>query len=91
LCTQAIRPVQPTPTTTQCCEFKNANLTDSAGHSYSFDKGWGYGLGVQAMFGKNLFGQLEYMPNQYTDRDAAPGGTVKLESNVSGLAAGYEL
>lgn len=70
--------------------FLNANLTDSAGHSYSFDNGWGYGLGVQAMFGKNWFGQLEYMVNQYNDRAAAAGDTVKLKSNVYALTAGYK-
>lgn len=70
--------------------YLNARLQDSAGNSYSFDNGWGYGLGVQALFGKHWFGQLEYMVNRYHDRAAAAGDTVKLQSNVYALTAGYQ-
>ena len=42
------------------------------------------------MFGKYWFGQLEYMVNQYKDRDAGAGDTVKLKSNVYALTAGYK-
>lgn len=70
--------------------YLNASLKDSTGRSYSFDNGWGYGVGVQAMFGKNWFGQLEYMVNQYNDRSAEPGYTLKLRSNVYALSAGYK-
>ena len=70
--------------------YLNANLRDSAGRSYSFDNGWGYGLGAQTMFGRNWFGQLEYMVNEYDDRAAAGGGTIKLKSNMYALTAGYK-
>jgi outer membrane immunogenic protein len=70
--------------------YLNANLKDSNGQSYSFDNGWGYGIGLQAMFGKNWFGQLEYMVNQYADRSPAPGDTLKLKANVYALSAGYK-
>ena len=70
--------------------YLNANLQDSMGHSYSLSNGWGYGIGVQALFGKHWFGQLEYMVNQYKDRDAGAGDTIKLKSNVYALTAGYQ-
>jgi opacity protein-like surface antigen len=70
--------------------YLNANLRDSQGHSYNFDNGWGYGLGVQAQFGKNWFGQLEYMVDQYNDRAPAPSDTLKLKSNIYTLTAGYK-
>ncbi len=70
--------------------YLNANLKDSLGNSYNFDNGWGYGLGVQAMFGKNWFGQLEYMVDQYNDRSVGAGDTLKLKSNIYMLTAGYK-
>lgn len=70
--------------------YLNATLKDSNGQSFSFDNGWGYGIGLQAMFGKNWFGQLEYMVNQYNDRAPVPGDTLKLKANVYALSAGYK-
>jgi opacity protein-like surface antigen len=70
--------------------YLNARLTDSLGHGYSFDNGWGYGIGVQTMFSKNWFGQLEYMFNEYADRTPAAGDTLKLKSSAYALTAGYK-
>jgi opacity protein-like surface antigen len=70
--------------------YLNADLQDATGQSFNFNNGWGYGIGVQALFGKNWFGQLEYMVNQYNDRTPAPGDTLKLKSNVYALTAGYK-
>ncbi|RFO96094.1 hypothetical protein DIC66_15365 [Rhodoferax lacus] len=70
--------------------YLNASLQNSTGSSLSFDNGWGYGLGVQALFGKNWFGQAEYMVDQYNDRSSMPGQTDKLKSSVFALTAGYK-
>jgi opacity protein-like surface antigen len=69
--------------------YLNASLQNSAGRSLSFDNGWGYGIGVQALFGKNWFGQAEYMADQYNDRSGMPGETDKLKSNILALTVGY--
>jgi len=70
--------------------YVNASLQNSSGSTVNFDTGWGLGLGVQAMFGKNWFGQAEYMADQYNDRNPVPNDTVKLKSNIFSLAVGYK-
>ena len=69
--------------------FLNASL-DGGGSTVKFDEGYGYGLGLQVLFNKNWFGQAEYMINQYSDRNAAVGETVKLKSGIYALTAGYK-
>jgi hypothetical protein len=68
--------------------YINANAQTSTGSSTRFDDGYGLGFGLQALFGKNWFGQAEFMMNQYTDK-AFPGETDKLKSGVFSLGAGY--
>lgn len=70
--------------------YLNTDLRDAYGNTFNFDSGWGYGLGVTAMFGKNWFGQLEYMVHQYNDRTPVPGDSLKLKSNMYALTAGYK-
>lgn len=70
--------------------YLNTDLRDASGNSFNFDSGWGYGVGLQAMFGKNWFGQVEYMVNQYNDRTPVPGDSLKLKSNMYALTAGYK-
>jgi hypothetical protein len=33
--------------------YLNTDLRDASGNSFNFDSGWGYGVGLQALFGKN--------------------------------------
>lgn len=69
--------------------YLNANVQSSNGKNASFDSGYGVGIGLQALFGKNWFGQAEYMFNQYDNRSVGPGETLKLKSNIYSLTAGY--
>lgn len=69
--------------------YLNANVQRSPGTTQNFDTGYGLGLGVQAMFTRNWFGQFEYMVNQYNDRTPSSGETLKLKSNIYSLTAGY--
>ncbi len=68
--------------------YLNANGTSDNGGSTKFDNGYGYGIGLQAMFTKNWFGQVEYMVNQYNDKSSL-NETDKLKSGVYSLTAGY--
>jgi opacity protein-like surface antigen len=70
--------------------YLNANEKGDTGNSVSFDNGWGYGLGLQTLFDKNWFGQLEYMSNDYGDKTVAGTTKAKLKSDVLTLSAGYK-
>ena len=67
--------------------YLSAN-TDTEGVNTHFDGGYGVGFGVQALFGRNWFGQAEVMVNQYNDQ-SLPGEPDRLKSNVFSLSAGY--
>lgn len=69
--------------------YLNANAESANGGSTKFDDGYGYGLGAQAMFTKNWFGQAEFMINQYSDKSSLQE-TDKLKSNTYSLSAGYK-
>lgn len=69
--------------------YLNAKAENAAAHSINFDNGFGYGIGLQAMFTKNWFGQAELMINQYNDKSFV-GETDKLKNGVYSLSAGYK-
>lgn len=69
--------------------YLNANTSAAHGGSTQFDNGYGYGIGVQALFTKNWFGQAEYMVNQYNDKSYL-NETDKLKSGVYSVTAGYK-
>ena len=69
--------------------YLNANASSANGGSTKFDNGYGYGIGLQAMFTKNWFGQVEYMINQYNDKSSL-NETDKLKNSVYSLTAGYK-
>ncbi len=66
-----------------------ANTNSNNGGNVKFDNGYGYGIGVQAMFTKHWFGQAEYMTNQYNNKSSL-NETDKLKSSVYSLTAGYK-
>jgi hypothetical protein len=68
--------------------YINANIQNSSGANVHFDDGYGLGFGLQALFGKNWYGQAEFMMNQYTDK-SLPGETDKLKAGVLSFGAGY--
>lgn len=70
--------------------YVNAKVKNSAGDSVNFDDGYGYGLGLQMLFNKHWFGQVEYMHDQFSDRTPPGGGTLKLRAEVVSLSAGYK-
>lgn len=70
--------------------YLNAQASTDAYGSANFDDGYGYGLGLQMLFNKHWFGQAEYMHHQYSDRSPSTGNTLKLQSDVYSLAAGYK-
>jgi opacity protein-like surface antigen len=70
--------------------YLNANAENALGHKITFDNGWGYGVGMQAMFTKNWFGQAELMINQYNDKSFGTTETDKLKNGVYSLTAGYK-
>lgn len=67
--------------------YLSAN-TDTLGINTRFDGGYGVGFGVQALFGRNWFGQAEIMVNQYNDQSFL-NESDRLKSNVFSLSAGY--
>ena len=69
--------------------YINADTSASGFKSTTFDGGYGYGLGVQAMLNPHWFGQLELMFNNYSDRSFI-NETDKLKSNALTLTAGYK-
>ena len=70
--------------------YLNAKAENAYGHSVNFDNGYGYGIGLQYLYTKNWFGQVELMINQYNDKSPAPGETDKLKNGVYSLTAGYK-
>lgn len=67
--------------------YLSANA-QAQGGNVKFEGGYGVGFGVQALFGRNWFGQAEIMVNQYNDQ-SFQGESDKLKSNVFSLGAGY--
>jgi len=67
-----------------------ANAQDAYGNSQKFDNGWGYGVGAQVKLTPNWFGQIEYMYNDYGQKDYSPTEKVKGKSDVVTLSVGYK-
>jgi outer membrane immunogenic protein len=70
--------------------YLNANVKGDNGGSVSFDNGWGFGLGLQTLFNKHWFGQVEYMANDFGEKNSDPITKVKLKSDVFTLSVGYK-
>jgi opacity protein-like surface antigen len=70
--------------------YLNSRVSNDTLGSANFEDGFGYGVGLQMLFNKHWFGQVEYLHHQYGDRTPSMGNTLKLQSNVYSLAAGYK-
>jgi len=70
--------------------YLQANVRDGSGNTVTFDDGMGYGLGVQTLFDKHWFGQVEYMDNDYGSKNTPTAPRAKLRSEMLTLSVGYK-
>jgi len=67
--------------------YQSAHTEDPAGSSH-LDGGYGFGFGVQTRFGKNWFGQAEFMLSPHLEPSPASDAD-RLKSSVFSLSAGF--